>query len=511
MEGQSKKWLALIGTGISSMVVAVDFTIVNTVMSEIQKALSASVGSLQWVMAAYGIPFAVLLSIAGRLGDLYGRRLVLYIGMGGFLLASIGAGLSQNIWVLVFFRFLQGLFGSTVFPCGTAIASDAFPKKMQARAVSIYYAMLGLGLAIGPILGGIIVSFANWEWIFLINIPIILLSFAISLPSVRESKILEKIQLDWWGVAFFILGLGLLVFAITEAPTFGISSPLIYAAFIFAMIFLAAFLRIEKGSRSPVLPLYLFSNRGFYLGVMNVVASISCAWVVIFLLPLYLQNVLDYSPGISGLILLSMTLMTFFLPPISGSIMDKKGPFFLILLLFLSVIISYVLNLFFTTERQLWLILSSFVLFGIGWGIGNGIGPPLVLSHLTSSEDAGFVTGTLATIVNVSAVIFLSVCGAVFRFFEKQFLSFKLQSENIKLDPSQTELVRTLLSSPEQAKTLLNKFGHGGEKVLSLFHQSFIFGFRMANIALLLIACILFFSIIKPLLKEKRKIKKISQ
>ncbi len=486
------------------MIVAVDFTIVNTVMSEIQVGLKVNVSALQWIMTAYGIPLSVLFTIGGRLGDLYGRRLLLYISMGGFLIGSIGAGLAQDIWTLVISRCIQGIFGAAIFPCGSAIASAIFPKEMQGRALSIYFAMLGIGLAIGPVLGGLIISYLDWHWIFLMNIPIILVSYALCLPVLQESKNPEKISLDYKGVLLFIIGLGAFIFAITEMPNFGFFSPAIIIALGIALIFLIVFFQSERKASNPVLPLKLFHNRGFFLGVMNVIASISCCWVVIFLVPLYMQNILNYSPGETGLLLLSMTLMTCIFPPVGGLILDKRGPVLATFLLFGVILLSYILYLFFTQQRDLWLMIPGFILFGIGWGLGNGIGPTLALSHLPSGKDVGLVSGTLTTILNVTAVIFLAIIGAIFHFAEKEHLKYLLSNQDLNISTDKIALIRSLLSNPDKAKNLLDNLKDSKQIILALFQQSFMFGFRIAIVALIVVCFGSFIALVKPLLRKSQ-------
>lgn len=501
----TRKWWVLIGIGIGAMMVGIDFTIVNTVLSTIQKSLGATQSDLQWFMAAFGISFATLLTVLGRLGDILGRRLMIYCGMVGFLLASIGAGISWVSWQLIVFRFFQGVFGAAIFPCGMALTAENFPEKERGKAIGIYSGLIGIGFAIGPVLGGFIVTFLSWRWVFFINIPVIILSFLIALPTVKESKKVKDETIDWWGMFTFILGFGALIFAITEGPNFGWGTPLIIISFILAVLLVIAFVFIELHTAMPICPFPLFLNRGFFLGTVCFIASIAGSWPILFLLPLYLQNVLGFSPGEAGLILLSMTIMTIIAPPVTGHLHDKKGAIPTVLILFAAIIISYILQLFLSVDGPIWLIIVAFIFFGWGWGTGNGIGTPLALSHLPSTENAGIVSGAAITILNVVSVLFLSIIGTVFRYGENSYLHDRLTQSGIQLTPSEEGYVHQLLSDPEQAKSILSHFGRErAEAIFSFFKEAFVSGLHIALWILLIFTVLLFLAILKPLSKEKK-------
>lgn len=271
----TKKWWVLIGVGISSMIVAIDFTIVNTVLPDIQLHFFASLNALQWIMTGFGITFASLLVTAGRLGDALGHRYLLYIGMIGFGIASLIAGLANSMEQLIFGRLLQGAFSSAIFPCGMAITANVFAKNEQGRALGIYGSLLGIGLAIGPVLGGIITTIADWHWIFLINIPIILISFLICLLVVDESQVKEKSTIDWCGILLISLGLATLVFGITQSQVYGWTSWIIVMSLILSFILFIVFVKLESKIPMPLLPPALFMNHSFFIGAAVYIAGIS--------------------------------------------------------------------------------------------------------------------------------------------------------------------------------------------------------------------------------------------
>jgi EmrB/QacA subfamily drug resistance transporter len=499
-----RPWLVLCGMGIVGMIVNIDFTIVNTVLPTIQKDLNATVGQLQWMMSAFGITFATLLAISGRIADLYGRRLIAYIAMTGFLLTSIGAALSTTPRELIVFRFLQGLFGAATFPCAISLVAEAFPEKNRGKAMGIFAALAGIGLAIGPVLGGLIVSFASWRYVFYINVPVILLSFLICIPSVKESKKQVKEEIDWLSLILFIIGFGLIVFAITEAPNLGWLSPWTIGLFILGLILFGWFLYKENQSKIPLIPFHTFRNRSFLIGIGVCIGAMAPAWAFFFLAPLYLQNVLNYSPGATGLILIAMTAMTVITPPIAGTWLDKKGPKPVVTFLFICTIIAFFLELFFQVYGPLWLILISFILFGIGWGIGNSCGIALSIADLPSSEDTGVASGSAITILNVYGVLVLSIVGTLFRHFEATKLHHFLQRSGININPSQEHQVRATLSDPSKAGDFLSP--DLATQVISHFKQSFMSGYHIAIGVLFALSTLIFLLTLYVLSLKKKKI-----
>ncbi len=414
-----KKWWVLIGVGISSIIAAIDFTIVNTVLPNIQHDFSASMNTLQWIMTGFGITFSSLLVSAGRLGDVFGRRLVLYIGMIGFGFASLGAGLSTTMDQLIFYRVLQGIFGSIIFPCGMAITSNAFKENEQGKALGIYSSFLGVGLAIGPVLGGLITSIVDWRWIFLINIPIVIISFAICLPVVGESRIKTKTTIDWLGMILTSSALGVFVFAVTQGQVYGWTSHAIISLFLLAGSLFALLFITESKAKVPLLPPKLFLNRDFFIGVLIFSVGVGFTWPIIFFVPLYLENILGLSVLATGLLLLPMTFMTIIAPPIAGYIYDRQGPFSATLLVFGTSISGLVLFLFLSTKLSLLLIIPAFACIGLAWGIANGVAIPLILSHPDNKQNEGLVSGAAVTVLNMSAVISLSIASTLFHFVEQ--------------------------------------------------------------------------------------------
>lgn len=488
----SHPWWVLVGTGLSALSIAIDFTIVNTVLANIQLDLHATIGQLQWVMAGFGLLFCTFLSVLGRLGDIIGRRLLLYIGIVGFGLASLGAGLSQSPEQLIFFRFLQGAAGAIILPCGSAIVANTFPASQRGRGMGIYGSILGIGLAIGPVLGGFIVSILSWRWIFLINLPIVFVSLVICFTVVRESKLSERIPIDWWGFLFIALFVAALIYAINQSPILGWTSPVTLSTLVFAVICLITAYFLETKIKHPMIPPHVFTNHGFLLSVIIATTSISFAWAIIFLIPLYLHNVLDKDPSMVGLLLLPMTALTAIVPAWAGYLYDRKGSLSITILTFIFLIVGLGLQLFFNVSENLWIILLAFITYGFAWGIGNGVIIPVALSQLKSADDAGIISGTMITILNIAGVFSLSVGVTLFRYVEQANLYANISLQQIQLNESQRHTIRAMLSNPQLATTYITRLGAEGKHIMQLFRQSFVYGYHVMVMMFLVLSIVSF-------------------
>ena len=417
-----KKWFILIGTGIAGLMIAIDFTIVNASLPSIQHDLQANLKQLQWIIAGFGLTFSALMVTMGRIGDLWGRRTLLYVGVIGFGLASLAAGFATCIVFLIAMRLLQGFLGAAIIPCGLAITANVFPKEEQGRAIGIYSSLVGVGIAIGPMLGSIIDSVLTWRWIFFINVPILLVSLGVCIPILPKPVKVRNAQVDWLGAGLLMFFLASLVFVMNEGGDLGWSSPLIRVTTCFSACLLMAFIAIEKRVATPIIPLTLFSNRGFILAVLVYVATVSFTWPIIFFMPLYLHNVVGLSTEYTGLILAAMTMMTVFAPILAGYLYDKKGQPVVIHLTFLFCVIAYGLFMCLGANGPLILILLAFVIYGSAWGMGNGVATPIALSRQSNTDEAGLTSGALITIMNVVALLALTTTTWLFQWIQQNNL-----------------------------------------------------------------------------------------
>ena len=220
-----KRWRALIGISILSFVVFIDFTIVNTILPGIQRDLHATVDELQWVMNAFFLMLTVFMVTMGRLGDIYGRRRVFYIGVIVFALASFLAGTAGDPQFLIACRFLQGIAGRDDGDVGPALVTHHFPKSERGRALAVFMSVTGFGLAIGPVLGGFFLSALSWRWAFYVNVPVVILGFPVAWRTVEETPRQRDEKIDWLGLALPDARHGCVVTAIMKANDWGWDAP----------------------------------------------------------------------------------------------------------------------------------------------------------------------------------------------------------------------------------------------------------------------------------------------
>lgn len=493
-----KKWLILFGTGMAGVTIGLDLTIVNSSLPNIQYALNASINQLQWIMAGFGLCFCAFLVVLGRFGDIYGRKKFLIFSLILFSLASFGAGSASSANILIIMRMLQGLFGAAILPCGTALTASAFSKEEQGRALGIYGSLVGIGIGIGPLLGGIIDTTLNWRWIFYINIPIIFASLLICIPILTESKLMQKIEVDWKGALLLAVVLGLVTFIISESEFYGWASWIMISASIIGITSFLLLYRREKKASMPIIPLYLFRNTGFLLATIIYAGSVAFHWPVLFLMPIYLHDVLGYDPKTASLVLSSMTLMTIISPILAGYFYDKKSKSLAVHIIFALNIISLLMFFGFNKSGPLWIILPSFILFGLAWGIGNGISTPIALSQLSNSEDAGVISGAITTILNIFAVFSLTITLAVFQLSNKYFFIRKTGAL-ININTVKLLDVHSLLGISKQVNSLFPV--HIRNSLISIYKESFLLGANSAYF-LILIATLICWIIASKLIKS---------
>ncbi|QXI29900.1 MFS transporter [Pseudomonas vanderleydeniana] len=417
---QQRKWWALLGVSIASFLGCVDFTIVNTALPALQADLQASVDSLQWVINGFILALSSFMVLVGRLADLHGRKRVLFIGLGVFGLASLGAGLASGIDLLIAARILQGAACAVLYTASGAIVANTFDSAEQGKAFGILFGVNGVGLAVGPVLGGLITSAFGWQWIFLINVPFVLLSLGISSFSVDESRSREEgARLDWLGAALLLIGLPSLVLVIVQGAAWGWGAPVTLGLIALAVVALATFVAVEKRVAAPIIDLQLFANRRFVAGV---VASFSLAvfyCVAFFVMPLYLALVRGESVQASGLLLLPTTLGVAVLSPLVGRLVDRKGPALPIKAGLLLFLLSALLQAGFDRQTSLAYLLAAFVIMGLGWA--SILGPSTVLGISSVSQNVSSVAmGSLMTLHNIGGGLGLAVGVGIYHAFSGQ-------------------------------------------------------------------------------------------
>ncbi len=290
-----RRWQALIVLAMSLLVVSVDNTILNVALPTIQDDLDASSSQLQWIVDSYLLVFAVLLLVAGSLGDRFGRKRALFTGLTIFGLGSIMAATASSSTELIIWRAVMGLGAAAIMPTTLSIITNIFPKNERPKAIAIWAAVAGMGIAVGPVSGGFLIEHFDWTWVFLVNLPIVAFGLIAGAKLIPESRDPESPGLDFPGIGLSIAGLTAIVWALIEAPESGWTSAPILGAFAAGFAILAAFITWELRAKQPMLDVSVFRNLRFSAASAAVTFVFFALMGVMYFLTTYLQSVLGYT------------------------------------------------------------------------------------------------------------------------------------------------------------------------------------------------------------------------
>jgi EmrB/QacA subfamily drug resistance transporter len=301
-----------------------DIAVVNTALPRIGEDLNAGLSGLQWVVDAYTLALASTVLTAGVLADRFGRRRVFAVGLVVFTVSSLVAAMAGTIEMLNTARAVQGVGGAILFAVSLALLAQAYPgQRERAGALAVYGATIGASFAVGPLVGGLLTSGIDWQWVFLINIPIGIYALWITFAKVDESSDPNPRRVDWPGQITLTAGLGLLVLGLLRGNEDGWTSTPIVAELGGAVLLLIAFVLVEARVREPMLPLGLFRKRSFtgaQVAAFAISASMFAAYIYI---TLYLQGVLGLSPIEAGLTMLPGTVVNFAVAGATAQIMER--------------------------------------------------------------------------------------------------------------------------------------------------------------------------------------------
>src|SRR5579885_2573138 len=261
---QVGRWV-LAATIIGSSIVFIDGAVVNVALPVLQQQLNATITDVQWVVEAYALFLAALILVGGALGDHFGRRRIFALGIAIFAASSMLCGLSPNITVLIFARAVQGIGGALLVPGSLAIISASFDSKQRGQAIGTWSGFTSITSAIGPVLGGWLVQYASWRWVFFINLPMALIVLVVLFWRVPESRGEEGSRqgLDWWGALLATLGLGGVVYGLVQAGSVGLGDFQVLLALTIGIVALVLFFIVEARSATPMVPLKLFRSPTF--------------------------------------------------------------------------------------------------------------------------------------------------------------------------------------------------------------------------------------------------------
>ncbi|GAA4438025.1 MFS transporter [Phytohabitans houttuyneae] len=399
-------------TGVATFMVAMDNLIVTNALPVIRVDLGTGLEGLEWTVNAYTLTFAVLLLTGAALGDRFGRRKVFAIGLVIFTAASALAALSPDIETLIAARAVQGVGGAIIAPLSLTLLADAVPPQRRGAAFGIWGAMSGLGVALGPVIGGAVVDSASWQWIFWINVPIGLILLPL-IAAVRESRGGAG-RLDLVGVVLATAGLFGVVFGLVRGGSHGWTSGPVLAGLAGGGVVVVAFLAWQARARYPMLPLPLFRSRGF--SVANAVGFVMAFGMfgAVFLGAQFLQTVQGYSPLEAGLRTLPWTAAPALVAPFSGALADRIGVrrVLALALAFQAVGIAW-LAVVTSPDVPYGELVPPFILAGVGMGLFFAPMARAVMDFAPRGME-GVASGASNAMRQLGTVLGIAVLGAVF-------------------------------------------------------------------------------------------------
>ena len=369
----AKRWWTLAVLGLSLLIIGIDNTILNVAIPTLQREFDASASELQWMVDAYILVFAGLLLTMGALSDRFGRKLALQSGLVIFGAASIAAVFAETSGQLIAARAAMGVGAALIMPATLSIITHVFPREERGKAIGIWAAIAGLGIGLGPMLGGILIEYFSWSAIFLVNVPIVVVALIAGLRLVPESRDPQARRLDVPGALLSIGALGTLVYAIIEAPASGWTEPVVLAAFAAAAVLTIAFLWWERRTETPMLNLEFFSSPRFSVGAGSISVAFFALFGTVFLLTQYLQFVKDYTALEAGLRIAPIALGLMLGAGLSDRFVHRFGTNRVVAAALLGLAGALASISFWSATTAYWVIGIS--LIGVAFAMGNIVAP----------------------------------------------------------------------------------------------------------------------------------------
>ena len=409
------KWYAFAAMAVGTFASVVDHGSVGVSLPSVATYFRTDIPGVQWLVIGFAMTIIALLLPMGRLADLIGARRVYLMGCAALVIGSICAGLSTNLGALILSRIVQGAGAAMTQGTGMAIVIGAFPPGERGKAIGMIMTMVGTGAVAGPALGGFLVDAFGWRAVFFATVPLVVTSAALSLLVIAGDDPLRRVRserFDWLGAVLSSAALLCLLLGITNAHRVGWTAPPIIAAAVGFAVLLAAFIRWELRSDSPMLELRLFRRRNFAQGAAANYLTFMGSSAVLFMTPFYLQNVLGYSPSVAGLAVVPGALCMAVLGPLSGRLSDRFGwrPFTVGGLACSATGIAILSQL--AHDSALFHVIGALMLTNSGMGLFYSPNSSSILSAV-ERERHGVISALLNLIRNGGNVVSVAVATAI--------------------------------------------------------------------------------------------------
>ena len=408
-----RKGIILVSCCLSLLIVSMDATIVNVAIPNIRADLRATASQLQWVIDIYTLVLASLLLLSGATADRFGRRRTFQIGLTVFALGSLLCSLSPTIEVLILARMLQAVGGSMLNPVAMSIITQVFTGRVErARAIGVWGGVVGISMALGPMVGGLLIELVNWRAVFWINLPICALAIVLTAIFVPESRSVTMRDVDPVGQGLGMAFLFGLVYVLIEAPVRGWADTRIIIVAVVAALAFAAFLRYESRRHDPFIDLRFFRSIPFASATMIAVCAFASWGAFLFMISLYLQVERGFSAMRTGLLYLPIAVGALVFSPLSGRLVGRFGARPSLLIAGTLITTATLLLTRLTITTAVWQLLVIFSVFGIGFSMVNAPITNAAVSGMPT-DRAGAASAVASTSRQVGVSVGVALCGSV--------------------------------------------------------------------------------------------------
>ncbi len=387
------RWLILFNVVLMTFMCCLDSSIVNVALPIMANRLNVSMAAIGWVVTSYLIIISSTILIFGRLGDIKGKTKIFKFGIVVFTFGSLLCGISTSLPILVIARVIQAIGAGGTMATSQGIITQVFPSNERGRALGISGTFVALGTMVGPPVGGFIVSMFSWKYIFLINVPIGIITFLLSIKILPKVEKDSKETLDISGAVLFVLAIVLMFSSLTSGQNIGFNKPIIILGIIGSLVAMVIFISVEKKIENSLLDLNIFRNKLFSLSLFCAFISFIAISTSNIILPFYLQDVLRLSPSITGIFMMVSPMILAVVAPISGYVSDKIGSEFLT---FVGLCLTSVGLLFMSTlseHTSLGILVIYIAIMTLGNGMFQSPNNSLIMS--TVSRDKLGVAGSI--------------------------------------------------------------------------------------------------------------------
>lgn len=473
---QTRQRWTLVAMILASGSVFLNGSVVNVALPVIDRQLQAGFSGLQWVVDGYLLTLSALLILGGALGDRFGRRRVMLIGLSGFGVTLLWCGLATNTTWLIAGRLLQGAAGALLVPGALAVLRSAYTDPTaRGGAIGSWSGWSGISTVIGPLLGGWLIEVLSWRWVFFINIPVVLITGWLMLKYVPESRSQElRGPIDLTGALLVTIALAGLAYGLIEAPALGWADPQIITSFGGALSALLLLLWVESRAANPLLPFDLFRNQNFSAANLTTLGLYAALQGTTFLLVIYLQNIMGFSPLASGLILTPISLLLLVLSPWIGRLAGKHGARLFLTTGPLICALGLGLMTLIQPNTSLWTALIPIVaIFGIGMGLTVAPLTNTVISAV-SEQRTGLASAFNNMVSRVGGLLAIAILGVIVSASFSSAIQSQIQAT--QLQPNMRQLLTEIAGNP----TASGQVEQLSEPAQQAYQEAFTRSFHMS-------------------------------